>query len=431
MSVVATPSLTFAWSKVTAATNYQIQVSASASFSTFVLNDSTPESILKTTSLPLSAGVAYYWHVRALVGGTWGPWSVTWRFGTSASTPTSPPETTVTALSAPTLTTPTANSTVTYGTNLFQWNTVEGATGYWLQIAKDSTFLTKVADTLTSDTTRQVVLEAGTTYYWRVRATNNVLGVGPYSAPRKLTTTTPAPSGTIVAETLYVARDVGVDQDRANLGLGSDVRLLYKEAAILLDFPTLDTAVSGKQVSKVELILNAFAHDAPNPDVQLVRVPDADAGRWTEGTGHWYYFGGQKVNGYETSYSLYPEYVPPSGTTNPTSPAVDSSTFALAQEIWNADSTRTVARWQGTVPLTPGVYPLLSNTTEMRFDITTLAGQPGWRRTLALRQTPTTPVSLIHMYSKDHMGPSYGARIVVTYVSPVVIVNPGNPNPLP
>jgi hypothetical protein len=67
----------------------------------------------------------------------------------------------------------------------------------------------------------------------------------------------------------------------------------------------------------------------------------------------------------------------------------------------------------------------------MRFDITTLVNQPGWRRTLALRQTPTTPVSLVHMYSKDHMGPSYGARIVVTYVTPVVIVNPGNPNPLP
>ncbi|MBS1910827.1 MAG: hypothetical protein JST22_02460 [Bacteroidetes bacterium] len=66
------------------------------------------------------------------------------------------------------------------------WLRVTGATAYQVQVASDSTFNTIVAsDSTVTDSTKSVAsLPAGSPFFWRVRAKNNV-GWGSYSSIRK------------------------------------------------------------------------------------------------------------------------------------------------------------------------------------------------------------------------------------------------------
>jgi hypothetical protein len=69
------------------------------------------------------------------------------------------------------------------------WSSVTGATGYWLEMATDSSFMTIViSDPTLVSTGRQVSgLPQNTQYYWRV-STRNAAGSGPFSSAWTLTT---------------------------------------------------------------------------------------------------------------------------------------------------------------------------------------------------------------------------------------------------
>ena len=103
------------------------------------------------------------------------------------------------ALSPPVLLAPANGSTGQATTDSLKWNSVAGATGYWLQMATDPSFTTiVVTDSTLVSTGRQVSgLPQNTQYYWRV-GTKNTVGFGLFSGAWTLTTVSSgAVSGTV------------------------------------------------------------------------------------------------------------------------------------------------------------------------------------------------------------------------------------------
>ncbi|MBI3164782.1 MAG: hypothetical protein HYZ24_08870 [Chloroflexi bacterium] len=165
-AVLQTNRPTFDWVDVPGATVYQIQVSKVNTFSTTVLNKTTPVSNYTPTG-NLNKNTLYYWRVRAKVGGVWQPWSSVWSFTTG-----NPP-------SVPTLQSPANGAKVNGPSPLFNWSnsTVSGGAvfdHYQIQIATDNAFTNVVHDLdiagVTNSQDNTAVLNSATTYYWRVRS---------------------------------------------------------------------------------------------------------------------------------------------------------------------------------------------------------------------------------------------------------------------
>jgi len=95
----------------------------------------------------------------------------------------------VAPLPAPVLVAPASGSTGQSLPVALSWSSVNGATGYWLQMATDPLFATIVISDSTIVSTGRGVsgLPQNTQYYWRV-STRNAAGSGPFSSPWTLTT---------------------------------------------------------------------------------------------------------------------------------------------------------------------------------------------------------------------------------------------------
>lgn len=106
--------------------------------------------------------------------------------GGGGDTPPPPPPATNTAPSTPTLVYPTNNLLCIDNAVQFQWNSSTDAEGdpitYQIQVATDSQF-SQIAHTLTGNTTsRNISLEKGVAYYWRVKATDSKNASSSYSS---------------------------------------------------------------------------------------------------------------------------------------------------------------------------------------------------------------------------------------------------------
>jgi subtilisin family serine protease len=76
-------SLTLDWDNVTGASGYVVQVSQSASFTSFVVNESTTSSQYAVSGL--STSTQYFWRVKATNDDTESSWSSVWNFTTGDS----------------------------------------------------------------------------------------------------------------------------------------------------------------------------------------------------------------------------------------------------------------------------------------------------------------------------------------------------------
>lgn len=148
-----------AWTSSDAATSYYLQVSTQSDFSAIAFSDTNiVATSIKVNNLDYST--KYYWRVKAknITGSS--VWSEVCNF------------TTATALSIPTLSSP-ADGSINQQVNLsLQWNTVQAAQTYALQISGSSDFLTLVVNQtgLTSTSFSPIGLNGGTKFYWRVAA---------------------------------------------------------------------------------------------------------------------------------------------------------------------------------------------------------------------------------------------------------------------
>jgi hypothetical protein len=176
--VLHTNRPTFDWSDFPAAVGYHIQVSRNNTFTQVVSNTviRTATSTF-TPTLNLTSNAVLYWRVRAkMTLTTYGGWSEVRSFTTG-----NPP-------SAPTLASPANNALVVGPAPLFNWNNSTVPLGttfdhYQIQVATDNAFAAIVYDHdvagVTNSQDNGAALNAGVTYYWRVRSFNTL---GDYSA---------------------------------------------------------------------------------------------------------------------------------------------------------------------------------------------------------------------------------------------------------
>lgn len=173
--------MTLICSAASGAAQYHWQVSTDFSFTTFVVNDSTTDTMRVVN---LMSGTKYYWQVQAVNPG-------------GASAFAGPDSFTV--MTAPTvspiLISPVNNAIGQRADTLvLKWSSVANATGYECQLSLSSSFSTLVvARDSTTDTTFKVTsLNHLQKYFWRVRA-YNVGGATAFSEMDSFTTIIAAP----------------------------------------------------------------------------------------------------------------------------------------------------------------------------------------------------------------------------------------------
>ncbi len=162
-------TLTLMWQSAANAVAYGVQVSDTISFSRFVVNDSTTDTIQVVTKL--NNLTKYYWRVLAYNFGGASVYSPIDSFTTRIAIPVTP------GLVYPKLSTVSIPREAT-----FQWRPASRADKYKIQVATNSQtyssgdsmgyFKTALYDTTVADTfvTVSVPLQASTIYYWHVSA---------------------------------------------------------------------------------------------------------------------------------------------------------------------------------------------------------------------------------------------------------------------
>jgi hypothetical protein len=167
-------NVSFAWSPISTAESYRLQVSKS---STFASGNITIDNIKSLSHIvpQLDPSSTYFWRVRASNVSGSGNYSTVQSFTTGSSTAI--PGSTV-------LLSPKNGATNIILTPELKWASVPGATSYRVQISTSSSFSTTVFDQsgITNTTITPNRLIENTTYFWRVRATN-ASGNGSYTQP--------------------------------------------------------------------------------------------------------------------------------------------------------------------------------------------------------------------------------------------------------
>ncbi len=175
-------SLAFSWAIVSNADAYEIQIADNPNFSPIFAG----QSGLTTTTFNasgLQASTQYYWRVRATNQVGISSWSQ--RIFTTQGPPAPNP---------PILLSPADNAVDIPVSAVASWLPVQGASIYNIQIARSSDFSFLEFDQMISGNTSFLMtdLSPNTTYFWRVRGSND-MGMGAWSTARRFTTQAPQP----------------------------------------------------------------------------------------------------------------------------------------------------------------------------------------------------------------------------------------------
>ena len=185
---------TLVWNPSSGAASYRLQVAYDAAFSYIFYNDSALTSTSKIFT-GLSPLTNYYWRVNAKNTGGTSNWSVVWVFRTKGRA------------SQVTLLVPANNAINIPTTYTFRWSKAYDITthflvsNYWFEMVTDTASMANLLrDSALTDTTKLVTgMSNNTSYYWRVKAKNEI-GWGNFSVWFKFTTVPAVPaSPTLIA----------------------------------------------------------------------------------------------------------------------------------------------------------------------------------------------------------------------------------------
>lgn len=147
----------FTWSAIEGASAYDIDIATDTGFANIVQTSSPATNSYTATAL---GNDVYYWRVRAKNG------AVTTSYAAYR---------TVTVITVPILLSPETDEAVNITTQ-FDWEPVEGAANYDIQISLNSDYSSPLIDTTISDAGYEYNLcYGGITYYWRVRSKNGAI----------------------------------------------------------------------------------------------------------------------------------------------------------------------------------------------------------------------------------------------------------------
>jgi parallel beta-helix repeat protein len=149
------------WNSVANSQNYQVQLATSSSFSSssLIVNTNVDTVTYLDLPSPLKADGTYYWRVRAFDKS--GQYSL-WTSYRSIKT----------AMLPPVLLDPAIDSSAMTTRPTFDWNKLDGASSYHIQISRLSTFRSTIIDKVVTDAfyTPTSDLPRTTRLYWRVSA---------------------------------------------------------------------------------------------------------------------------------------------------------------------------------------------------------------------------------------------------------------------
>jgi predicted phage tail protein len=206
---IATNSI-LKWKSAANAQTYQLQVSKTQDFGTLISNIENLTSLQHSVQ-NLELNTQYFWRVRAKNSNGTSSWSSIWNFKTLASLPI--PE-------IPKPISPINGGKDMSNTLFLEWEVVNGAKTYRVQVAKDESFTSILYDiyNLTSPKIEIKNLTSGTPFYWKVLSTNDA-GSSSFSNPwtftTKINTTT---------ETIPVT-GISISPTKASLGISKTLQI--------------------------------------------------------------------------------------------------------------------------------------------------------------------------------------------------------------
>jgi hypothetical protein len=271
-------------------------------------------------------------------------------------------------LAGPVLSSPLNGSTGLPTTIILGWNGAQGATGYELQLAADSTFSTLVySNASVTGTTDQVsALTNGLRYYWRVRG-KNASGNGSYSAVWHFSTLPPDTAGPATLPLVLF----GTSPESLTVNIAVTKPAGAAGSLLVLNVYDADGADEGAMYVNGTLAAGLFgaqavpANDAKSALVTLPLSPDL----WKNGPNQIRFAhlrtAGYRIDNIGVSFSVNVQR-----DTTPTAPHVAPKGFSLYQNYPNPFNPATTIRYS--VPFTSRVrleiFNVLGQTVEKLVD---------------------------------------------------------------